>query len=275
MEKVIFIDGDSKRVAIQGKNFETHNQLPVGYYRASKKSSMMGMSISLQVTEPPMLPASAHSVANRIFDYGEVLKFFSKKNRYVHKQLNLKHKMAIMLYGIQGTGKTTTCLAFSNRLVEELEARVFYVNDYGCYAYTMEFIREARNLGQEFFSVIVFDECESALDDYENRMKTYLDGEKSIDNVLTLFCTNYIEDIPASIKDRPSRIKHCKEVVCLEAAEDIYVVAKEINEGVTDELKLSEETLNTLVTSIVTKECVTLDIIKNNVIDTIVESYNQ
>lgn len=273
--KVVFIDKDTNRVTIQGQNFTTQKTLAPGYYKVGKKPTFGGgLEPVLEISEPPMLPNSAYEISRRVFDFKEIESFFSDKNIYVHKQMNLKHKMSILLHGIQGTGKTTTCLAFSTKLKEELDARIFYVDNMNEYVFTMGFIEEARKLGQHFFSVIVFDECEVALEDYESTMKSYLDGKKSIDNVLTLFCTNYIDHIPEAIKNRPSRIKYKKEIGCFESPEDIYAVCKEINSGAPEDLRLSDEVLSSMTTKISKTECVTLDIIKNEVVDTIIKFNN-
>ena len=43
-------------------------------------------------------------------------------------------------------------------------------------------------------------------------MKNFLDGNKSIDNTLFLAATNYLEKIPDTLKERPSRFKIVEEI---------------------------------------------------------------
>jgi len=61
--------------------------------------------------------------------------------------------------------------------------------------------------------IFIADEFERYAVDYESEMKNFLDGNESINNMLFLAATNYIDRIPDTLKERPPRFRIVEEVV--------------------------------------------------------------
>lgn len=146
----------------------------------------------------------------------QVQKFFSEESRKAYEELKITHKMGILFYGKQGTGKTCTCTLIMKSLVEKHNAICF-----DCTGRNLSFIKFVINKVRDHQKnpiVIFVDECESSIRDDENRYLTFLDGGDSIDNLVFMGCTNYFDKIPERITKRKSRIKYLHNINSLPEA---------------------------------------------------------
>lgn len=153
--------------------------------------------------------------------------FFNSNVKEKVNELGYNHKLGILLYGKHGTGKTSMLKKYFNNAVNKHNGIVFNVSSYECFNILWKFIQEIRKV-QNNPIVIFMDEIDELVDQQgryndEGLMKKILDGFESIDNCLFMMATNYIERIPKTIKDRPSRVKYCIEV---EGIQDERVIAK-------------------------------------------------
>ena len=80
-------------------------------------------------------------------------------------------------------------------------------------------IKELREIQDNLF-VVVLEEIDElfAHNGLEATLKNFMDGVNSVDKLLFLSSTNYLEKIPKSISERPSRFK---KVVHIKPTEDI------------------------------------------------------
>lgn len=141
-------------------------------------------------------------------------KFFQKEIKEKVNTLGYNHKLGILLYGKQGTGKTSMFKKYFNHAVVNYNSIVFNITADGQVSMLWNFIKQIREI-QSNPIVVFIDEFEQFLtekNDHERTFKTLLDGSDSIDNCLFMLTTNYIDKIPKTIKDRPSRIKYSIEV---------------------------------------------------------------
>lgn len=142
--------------------------------------------------------------------------FNSFYNTNVKKSVNslgYKHKLGILLHGKQGTGKTSMLKDYFEKSHREFDSVVFNLTSLDYFSETWEFIKKIRRI-QDNSIVVFIDECEDLFEKYkqEDAVKKALDGFDSIDNSLILLASNYIDKIPDTIKNRPSRIKYVIEV---------------------------------------------------------------
>ena len=141
-------------------------------------------------------------------------KFFLPEIKQKVKDLGYNHKLGILLYGKQGTGKTSLFKKYFNDAVINQNAIVFNVTAGGLVSFWWGFIQKVRKI-QDNPIVVFIDEADKFFDkndNYESSFKTFLDGSDSIDNCFFMLTTNYIDKIPETIKNRPSRIKYAIEV---------------------------------------------------------------
>ena len=169
-----------------------------------------------------------------------------------------------MFHGKQGTGKTTLAMAICEEVLEMHQARVFIVNSSSELHYVTHFIKDVQKDLSSFISIIFFDECEYDMANNESGMKTLLDGNDSLDKCVYLFATNYIEEIPDTIKNRPSRIKYIIEVEGISEEDIVYECISDMNSTLEGSVKLSNREIKRLTPKYAGK---TIDEIKNGFID--------
>lgn len=149
-------------------------------------------------------------VDNSISD--ELVSFISKfkeqetKDRY--KKCKIIHKTGVLLYGPAGSGKSANL----NMIIKELlkdNAIVFFDADPELVSAVLPAVREQN---PDKLIGVVYEEFDEWLQHEQATINSFLDGQLSVDNMVFLATTNYIERIPSRIKNRPSRFQIVKEV---------------------------------------------------------------
>lgn len=149
--------------------------------------------------------------------------FFDKKIQIKMNKLGFNHKVGVLLYGKEGTGKSTIVKHYYNSAIESHNAIVFNVATDDYISNCWKFISEIRKI-QDNPIIVVLEEIDGLIKNYEATLKTLLDGNLSIDNCIFFGTTNYIDVIPAALKDRPSRFKYVLNVEGVHGFNDIYPI---------------------------------------------------
>ncbi len=132
---------------------------------------------------------------------GKVISDFRSfmKQEKVYRDLQLLYKRGVLLYGPPGTGKTTAIQMIVDKCRPK-DSVVIYITA----AIPRDLIEELRD--DKRFKIIVFEELTQTLSSTNiNRFLTFLDGESSLDNLYVIGTTNYPENLPGNIVDRPGR----------------------------------------------------------------------
>jgi len=138
--------------------------------------------------------------------------FFNKDVVDKMRNLGFNHKAGILLYGKEGTGKTTIIKHYANKVVDEHGALVFYLSNPSYLKDIWSFVLNVRAI-QSNPIVIIMEEMDTFIHDRkEGYLKVMFDGHESIDNCLFMATTNYIDSIPEAMKNRPSRFKYVMEI---------------------------------------------------------------
>lgn len=190
--------------------------------------------------------------------------FLDEKVKEKIKKLNFLHKVGVLLYGKEGTGKTSILKKYYHSFIKEKEGIVFILPSDSSYIEKIwGFVRGIRFI-QDNLITVLFDEVDSLLKESygESKMKQILDGNLSIDNCIFLAATNYIDKIPKAVK-RNSRFKYVLEV---EKIEDKTHIKNIINSIIGDDI--SHEKLEELSEKLKKS---TLDEIKHACLDEIMD----
>lgn len=171
------------------------------------------------------------------------------------KKFNISNRFGVLLYGDAGTGKSSI---INNCISKSTDSISFIIidKDEERIQHCWEWISRVR-LSQDNKFFIVFDEFDEYMKS-ESVIKQIMDGQYSIDNCLFIMSTNYINDIPETIKDRPSRCKYKIKVEGIYDTNVIYEIIKDLD--------LNEDDINKAKVQLKGK---TLDEIKNFCVDKI------
>jgi energy-coupling factor transporter ATP-binding protein EcfA2 len=255
------VNKESQEVGIINMREFTNYESPVpGFYDIKLVPIMMGTKVVITKKEI-QIPASAMTTVSTILNIEEINQLFGTKSLAVHSAMNIPAKVGYLLHGKQGSGKTTTMLAVADFLVKNYGAIAFFADDSSEVDVAYDFISRCRKLNPNQMAIVVMDECEDAMSDYEDKMKKLLDSNETPSNFVFLASTNYIEDIPDTIKDRPSRFKYVTDCSNLNGEEDqVYQIFKAMNMDLPADLKLTDSQLKTLTPRYVNK---TIDELKH------------
>lgn len=139
--------------------------------------------------------------------------FYSPGVKAKYDDLGITHKMGILYYGPPGTGKTCSATMVMMDMAEKYGAICLDMTGKRM-SWTIRLITEIRK-HQDNPIVVFYDEAENSINSEENEFLQFLDGTNSVNGLVFIGCTNYIDKIPDRIKNRPSRIRYCLEVKSL------------------------------------------------------------
>lgn len=194
--------------------------------------------------------------------------FFKKGVRERVNAFGYIHKLGILLYGKQGCGKTSMMNYIVEKLIAEKQAIVFYCDTENELLTSIVIGKEIRKI-QENPIIFVADEFDKYCYESESELKQFLDGKDSIDNSLFLGATNYLNTVPETLKNRPSRFKIVHEMKGIQNKEQVKNILRDISNRATPNL-LSEEKIEEISNMLHEP---TIDEIKQVCIDHITENF--
>ena len=211
-----YLEDGSVEFSILSTNFTT-KKLNSGIYNIFSKQVNGNYQLALEVNTDE---ESFNQEISYYFDdkIKEIYtKFFDEDVKAKINKLGYNHKLGIILHGKQGTGKTSMFKKYFKEAVEKHDALVFNFTNFINLDSLLTFINKIRKI-QKNPIIIFMDEFEVVFEYHstESTLKASMDGFNSMDNCVFMLATNYIDKVPESIKNRPSRVKHCIEVKGIE-----------------------------------------------------------
>jgi hypothetical protein len=129
----------------------------------------------------------------------EIKSFWTKKKLF--NKHNFPFRRGILLYGPPGSGKSCAIKMIMDDVVKMNGIAVMFC-DPDLFNRSMEFLREIQKTTPV---VIVIEDIDSWLSDYEATITDILDGHCGYEDIVFLATTNNINSISDRIKNRPSR----------------------------------------------------------------------
>jgi len=133
--------------------------------------------------------------------------FWSREDRF--RECGLMFKRGILLHGPPGAGKTCAIELVCNRLIAEGALVIMGSRAVNLLQGALTMIRQAE---PDRRLVVILEDIDRIIQNFDSELSSLLDGEKQIDNVIFLATTNYLNTLPATITKRPSRFDVLYEV---------------------------------------------------------------
>lgn len=195
-------------------------------------------------------------------------KFFQEGVREKTHSLDYIHKLGILLYGKPGVAKTSLMNFLAKRAIINDEAIVFICNSSNQLSTAIGLSKQIREI-QNNPIIFIADEFERYAQNIESSIKNFLDGVDSVDNMVFLAATNYIEQVPKTLSERPSRFKIVQEIPGITDLEEVKVILSFISEKIQPNL-FTEEEIDQISNRIINEEKeTTLDSLKHVCLDKI------
>lgn len=131
--------------------------------------------------------------------------FWEKKDQYLKRKES--HKRGYLLYGPPGSGKSSLLNFMIQDFIKDGNLVFIYSNS------LLEFITHFRKIEPDRKIMIIIEDIDIYIDrSDENYLLQFIDGNFQHVNTVFLATTNYVERIPARIKNRPSRFDRTEKI---------------------------------------------------------------
>lgn len=176
---------------------EAKKELPGGVYWYHPETQIPERLTTFELREDSFvrIPGIVDSVTQ------EISTFLSSKS--VYDELGSLYKMGILAYGPPGCSKTAALRKVIKDIIPKDAVVIFIPGEMP----SPEFLFKVKETLGDRLKVFVFEEFSTGLNDkwQVSAMLTFLDGELSPDNTIIIATTNYPENLPSNMVDRPSR----------------------------------------------------------------------
>lgn len=214
-----------KRWASNGTTFwavsSTWDEIPPDVYRCSF-SPNVGPTLDAQYIDTDDLLTLPDAATNEIL--AEFDTFWAREAEFAKRDFVFKR--GFLLWGPPGGGKTSTINLLVDRLVEDREGIVIYIDRPDTAA---ECLQMLRSVEPKRPLICIMEDFDTLVQRYgESQFLALLDGEAQVGNLVMLATTNYPERLDRRFVDRPSRFDTIKEIGMPSAeARRVYLHVKE------------------------------------------------
>lgn len=216
--------------------------LDAGYYSVQYEHTPFGSIPYINKEEKPTYPESTKKlIPFYIPDHKLIKTFFNPSISHLHKSMSISHKLNLLLAGKHGSGKTSVAYEYINEFVKDMGAICIEVSNIDEFKYSESFIKQYhKDIDSTQIFIRMFDESEECLKYSEAHMKMLLDSNKSVENTMTIFTTNYLDMIPDAIKDRKSRIKFKYVIDGINDPEIVTLSMRELNASLEEDDRVED-----------------------------------
>lgn len=184
----------------------THNKLPSGCYSITKDNND-GASVFVRKTIKnddilSLKGGLTHSILT------EINEFWSKQPMF--KANGFLHRRGYLLYGSQGTGKSSTVWQVASDVIRR--GGVVFVCDKP--SFFTQGLAVFRQVEPDRPLVCVFEDIDAIIHKYgDSELLQLLDGDNQVDRVINIATTNYPESLDKRIVSRPRRFDRIYKIL--------------------------------------------------------------
>ena len=218
-------DGKVVQWALEGPNFtatsRTYATLPAGaYYVASSPRGVFACPMELETDKLLRLPDSASDQV-----IGEVDHFWTREEAF--RRLGFVHKRGFLLWGAQGSGKTSTVEYVAAQHIKDGGLVILPSASPGVVA---TLLGNIRSIEPKRRLLVPIEDIDSYIEhNTEAAVLSLLDGEHSIGGVVFIATTNYPEKLEARVANRPSRFDRVIKIgMPTEAARRMFLESRDL-----------------------------------------------
>jgi SpoVK/Ycf46/Vps4 family AAA+-type ATPase len=189
------------------EHFSVEKKLPSGVYKveldAYQRPFLVETKIAIEsYVQLPNSPVS--------FVKDKINEFLTEDVRKAFDKFGMIYKRGILLYGPPGTGKTAVVNQIIDMAVKEKDMVVLLCPHPNYVTAVVQKVREIEKTDRQF--LVVWEEFEGYTRGCERQLLSLLDGITQLKNMIYLATTNYIDQIPQRIINRPSRFADIVEI---------------------------------------------------------------
>lgn len=189
-------DGD--RFYASGK-IKKSKSLPSGQYTVEYDSSIRGYVVTKVAVNSDDL-IEINDQTQKIIK--ESKDFFDKIPEF--KKAGFLPKRGILLHGVPGQGKTSTCTIIANNIIKN-NGIVFSVTNLNAFENTVSFLRtDFRSVEKDRPIIVIIEDIDIIADVAESQLTNFIDGQSSVAPAIFIATTNRVDELPDSLL-RPSR----------------------------------------------------------------------
>jgi replication-associated recombination protein RarA len=260
MIKAVFYFEDNSVTIHQENTKEVETNFKPGLYKCNiVQNKFLINMLEFKEVHKPFKSQNSYIIIDAIN------KFLLNENKEKCNELGYIYKLNTLIYGKQGVGKTALINYICDTLVKKHNAIVFRVDSMSNLLDTWILAEGIRKI-QDTLMIFILDEFDQyCAKNEESMMKNLLDGNRSLDNTIIFGATNYIDRVPNTFKERPSRFRLTFQ---MEAIDD-EVIVKGIINGIISKSKsslMTEKEVSELAHKVM--PC-TIDEIKTAILDRI------
>ena len=155
----------------------------------------------------------------------EIEKFWNLKNKFY--SLGFVHKRGFLLHGAPGCGKTSTIAFLTKQMIQKGGVVIMGDTHPG---FITTALRQIRDVSPDTPVMVLMEDIDTIISNYgESDVLSLLDGENSVDNVVYVATTNYLNRLQDRVAKRPSRFDMVVEVGFPGAeAREMYLASKQL-----------------------------------------------
>lgn len=183
-----------------------HSHLPPGIYELAQDMNGNTYYVPVEVKTDDLLRLP-NSVSEMVMN--DVQKFWDKAVRERFADYGVIYKRGYLLHGKPGTGKSATINLISEDFVKAGGIVILNPNP-NLFARSFSAVKEVE---PDKKMMVVWEDFETICNTPE--FLSLLDGQLALDNVVYVATTNYIDQVPARIRNRPSRFAIVSELPAL------------------------------------------------------------